>query len=251
MRTVKCQECGDVFEYPVTRGRPRKTCDECKSAVREPKPRITDATCPVCSSAFTAKMSHGVRQVTCSRACGLAMKRSRFAETSCFVCEIVFTPTVMDQAYCSASCRQKVNASRVYFGSCVICSSPFVGRAASRLVCYNDTCNAERIRRHMRENYARFKPDAIKNAHIRRARIKLNGYEIVDPIKVYERDGWTCQLCGEPVKRETTIKRDPHMASLDHIIPIVHGGSHTYNNVQCSHYVCNLRKHDRVEKVQL
>ena len=33
-------------------------------------------------------------------------------------------------------------------------------------------------------------------------------------------------------------------ASLDHIIPLSQGGTHTYNNVQLAHFLCNISKRD-------
>ena len=35
-------------------------------------------------------------------------------------------------------------------------------------------------------------------------------------------------------------------ASLDHIVPLSQGGTHTLGNVQLAHLVCNERKHDRI-----
>lgn len=66
-------------------------------------------------------------------------------------------------------------------------------------------------------------------------------YEWVERRRVYERDGWQCQLCQKPIDR--TLKA-PHRlsASLDHIIPISKGGPHTYANVQAAHLACNTVK---------
>lgn len=58
--------------------------------------------------------------------------------------------------------------------------------------------------------------------------------EPIDPLIVAERDAWTCYLCEQKVDR-------PDM-SLDHVVPIVDGGTHTYSNVSLTHLVCNLRK---------
>jgi 5-methylcytosine-specific restriction endonuclease McrA len=66
-------------------------------------------------------------------------------------------------------------------------------------------------------------------------------FEIVD---VFERDGWMCQLCGEPI--DPTL-RSPHRlsATIDHVLPIRRGGAHTLANVQAAHYGCNASKGDR------
>lgn len=37
-----------------------------------------------------------------------------------------------------------------------------------------------------------------------------------------------------------------HCATIDHIIPLSKGGTHTYNNVQLAHYICNSKKSDKI-----
>jgi HNH endonuclease len=59
---------------------------------------------------------------------------------------------------------------------------------------------------------------------------------------VFERDGWVCHICGDPVDRESA---DPlNRASLDHVVPIARGGLHTLEYVKCAHLRCNIRKSD-------
>lgn len=78
--------------------------------------------------------------------------------------------------------------------------------------------------------------DARKRA--RKARVPN---EVVEPVRVFARDGWICQICGQPVDRSVGF---PHPASpsVDHIVPLSRGGPHVYANVQTSHLRCNLRK---------
>lgn len=79
--------------------------------------------------------------------------------------------------------------------------------------------------------------------HARRQRLRNNagGWDRIDPLEIYERDGWSCQICGEPIPREARHP-EPLSASLDHILPIAAGGGHRTDNVQASHLRCNLRK---------
>jgi 5-methylcytosine-specific restriction endonuclease McrA len=58
-------------------------------------------------------------------------------------------------------------------------------------------------------------------------------------------DGF-CGICGEALSADV---KWPHSdsPSVDHIIPISKGGSHTQENLQWAHLGCNIRKSDKVE----
>ena len=74
--------------------------------------------------------------------------------------------------------------------------------------------------------------------------LKRNAYvEDVWRSKVYERDGWKCQLCGKALKRDAVVPH-PKAPTLDHIIPLSKGGTHEYANVQAAHFICNSIKSD-------
>jgi hypothetical protein len=59
---------------------------------------------------------------------------------------------------------------------------------------------------------------------------------------LYERDGWTCQLCGDPVDPESTTGN--WAPTLDHIIPRSHGGDHSDGNLRLAHRWCNSVRGD-------
>lgn len=67
-------------------------------------------------------------------------------------------------------------------------------------------------------------------------------YRAIDPSAIYERDGWRCQLCGDKVETWVNGKINPKGATLDHIVPMARGGSHTEDNVQCACWACNVAK---------
>ena len=66
-------------------------------------------------------------------------------------------------------------------------------------------------------------------------------FEPVHRLEIYERDGWTCQLCSLPV---SWFLCWPHDWSpvLDHRMPLVLGGDHVAANVQLAHAICNASK---------
>jgi len=74
----------------------------------------------------------------------------------------------------------------------------------------------------------------------RRARKKQAKIERFLVVEIYERDGWICQLCKKKVNKKLRYP-DPLSPSLDHIVPISNGGSHTRDNVQLAHYWCNVQ----------
>lgn len=51
---------------------------------------------------------------------------------------------------------------------------------------------------------------------------------------VAERDNWICHLCGGKV--------EPKDATVDHLIPVVHGGEATMENLKLAHRICNKRR---------
>lgn len=65
--------------------------------------------------------------------------------------------------------------------------------------------------------------------------------EDIDRRVVFARDGWVCGICGESI--DPALKHpDKRSVSLDHILPLARGGTHTYDNVQAACLGCNVRK---------
>jgi 5-methylcytosine-specific restriction endonuclease McrA len=61
---------------------------------------------------------------------------------------------------------------------------------------------------------------------------------------IFERDGWACQICG--LHLDPSVKFPSNDSpSIDHIIPIALGGTHTLDNVQAACMGCNRRKGGR------
>lgn len=71
-----------------------------------------------------------------------------------------------------------------------------------------------------------------------RARKREAFVERVIPGVVFERDAGICGICGEMV--------DPARFHIDHIVPLVRGGEHSYANVQVAHPHCNHVKSDKL-----
>lgn len=72
--------------------------------------------------------------------------------------------------------------------------------------------------------------------------------------RLYERDGGVCAICGEKTDFEDyTTSADGYFIagstypSVDHIKPCAKGGTHTWDNVQLAHFLCNSIKSDTYE----
>ena len=60
----------------------------------------------------------------------------------------------------------------------------------------------------------------------------------IDHLTLFNLYGWTCYLCWQPIDPRL---RFPHRlaATVDHIVPLCQGGTHTWDNVQPAHRACN------------
>lgn len=79
----------------------------------------------------------------------------------------------------------------------------------------------------------------------RRALKRSTQVEHIDPIRVFERDGWRCHICKKKLKPEDRGTHKPTAPELDHIVTLADGGSHTWGNVACSCRACNMAKHSK------
>jgi 5-methylcytosine-specific restriction endonuclease McrA len=96
------------------------------------------------------------------------------------------------------------------------------------------------------------KPEQYGDRHrrrdaARRARKSGATVESFTHAEIFERDGWTCGICTEPV--DLTL-RYPHplSSSLDHVVPLSRGGEHSRVNTRLAHLVCNQRRGARVNE---
>lgn len=98
---------------------------------------------------------------------------------------------------------------------------------------------------YQRQNVARWRERNYSD-HLLKARMYASAYrarkrdqfvEHVDPVVVFERDAGICGICSVPIVGRFDV---------DHIVPLVKGGEHSYANVQVAHPSCNYSKKDRV-----
>jgi 5-methylcytosine-specific restriction endonuclease McrA len=84
------------------------------------------------------------------------------------------------------------------------------------------------LAREWRQGWVAAHPESMSERfHVRRARKQGQFIEKVYKTKLIKLKGAICGICGEPV--------DPRHFQVDHIVPFVHGGEHSYANCQPAH----------------
>lgn len=129
--------------------------------------------------------------------------------------------------------RKKAESTKSLNCTCVECGAGFVAFHGDKRTRF---CSGECGKKH-HKRIAR-KKERARNRGVYR--------ESVDPIEVFNRDSWRCQICKRKTlksKRGTIHLRAPE---LDHIIPLSRGGSHSWDNVQCACRECNGAKSARI-----
>lgn len=235
--------------------KPRK-----RNLVRENELRHANAperTCEHCDAVFRRKPNSKNAARFCSRSCAYAAGANVFRNPS--------VDSELAVAAMALSSKFTINMSR-----CTMCSERLsVGSSAKvcsaecdrvRYVAAND--NVDRSPRPCRECGLSFSPEygdkrsvycsqvcSSKNTRRRRrkkerARMRGAQVETVDPVKVFERDGWRCQICKAPTPRDLRGTYDDRAPELDHVMPLSCGGAHSYMNTQCACRKCNAAKSD-------
>lgn len=116
------------------------------------------------------------------------------------------------------------------------------GREVAAQAAYrDDEQRREEARLRTRAWVAANRERASDSARRRRARKRGVAYEPINTLRVAERDGWICGICGGAIEPALRYP-EPLSKSLDHALPLSRGGSHTYDNVRITHLVCNIRR---------
>jgi hypothetical protein len=157
----------------------------------------------------------------------------------CESCNTDFLTAFEQQRFCSLSCRKQkksIYQSSVYFYKCDDCEIDFTtsrhlsGMSAKPPVRCK-ACQLERTR--VRDR----KKTVARQGALSSPRISV---EIIA-----KRDSYICHLCNQLVDMD--IKRTDKLgATIDHVLPISKGGLDTMENVALAHWICNIRKGNKV-----
>jgi len=215
---------------------------------RDKTRRMRTAECGWCGHEFSRMSFHKQNMKACSDTCKRWLIASYGGERalickitvprSCAHCGELFVSTSFGAVVCSAECRTEREAE-MHGRRNRTCGDCGASLGVFSLVTYCDECRDKRARTNQREG-------SRASKHRRRALMHGAEYERINTSLIYERDAWRCGVCGKRVNKALTY---PHRmsASLDHIVPLAHGGTHTKANVQLAHWICNCKKSDKLD----
>lgn len=213
-----------------TKAKPECICSQCGKAYVPKKSDRTTFCSRDCAFAHKSKNSEAYAKwnqvrIAVSRVCsvcGRSLNSSRSLR-----CEDCHKQRARDQAHSLSASRHVVTVRL-----CKQCGGEFVSEYGSkRRVFCSYHCQIKYDRR-------------VTNAK-RRARQRGVAYESIDPIAVFERDGWRCHICGEMTLPFLRGSFEPDAPELDHVVALANGGAHIQGNVACSHRRCNQAKADQ------
>lgn len=235
--TRPCQHCGIEFTGQRNRQYCSTKCRNARNAQRrtnEQRDRVI-GTCQRCGAEFNKdRKANPTYCEPCARRKVTEEYKLRFTKhwpqckvyfPTCPQCMRTFSAKRDGKTYCSKACAR--NAAREP-NTCRDC-----GNRAEPFKTYCKSC---RLARHK----------ASERAYKQKRRAITRGVnaEHINPLTIYERDNWTCGICGKPVDKRLGYP-DHKSATIDHIIPIAQGGTHTQDNVQCAHWDCNIYARDK------
>jgi 5-methylcytosine-specific restriction endonuclease McrA len=229
---------------------------------------LTVSTCRFCGIEFRKKTNGNNKGFYCSRKCAFNNSKARFSNRTrqvvppfmigkackvwfgkCETCGEWFTGRQANAVTCKKyDCKQIRTMRRVYgtekeYGKEYMC--PDCG--IEHTIEYGDWGHRDRGRRckECSAKKGRRVSQGKRKARLRGA-VRI---ESIDPLYILRQYRWTCYLCGakmdpkmygEPIQKGKPI--DLHYPTIDHVIPVSEGGSHTKDNLRACCFGCNIDK---------
>ena len=247
----KCKNCQAVLpdRLPGQLGRNKLFCNRfCWRLFRNDlKNVIKPEFCHWCGIALNQDNKRGNPKRYCSRQHAGFYRQANKPKVSkvkiiCVFCSKAYITNRKTSRFCSSDCRSKqiaietravraANGSRVYSAECERCSQ-IISEDKKR---YGRFCrNCALVRQ--RERY--------RQSHLRRQQV-LNPLRISVEVLI-ERDGVVCHLCGVDV--DLALPRNSRFgATIDHVVPLSKGGLDVLDNLKLAHWICNIKKGNRVD----
>lgn len=172
-------------------------------------------------------------------------KRIRFYKYDCPQCS-KNGYSKYKRTFCSEKCadkdyrirkRERIIKENTRPVKCIECSKWFSTHVKNKVIC-SDYCR-RRLNNRKNELYKKKRGELIR----------LNGevHEDISIERLIKRDESKCYLCGDKVYK-TEDSNHNYYPCIEHVIPIIKGGTHTWDNVKLAHRICNNHKGTMTEE---
>ena len=171
----------------------------------------------------------------------------------CSWCGDWFGRTQPEQRGCVGDCSVRLRRAsqpaearhRMEYRNCKACGDKFQTTMKRRALCGKPLCRA-RSRPWTPEGWKVGKPSTDRYLARRRAAVEVGDRDLTT-LTIYLKAGGNCAECGiDTLHPQTPRAQRPkeryNWATLDHIVPLSQGGSHTWDNAQLLCLSCNSRK---------
>jgi hypothetical protein len=238
-----CEECGKTF------GTQRRNTLYCGVACRnKANPRNAaplTMKCAFCGEEFQSKRSGAVYcSQQCNNRAAYAVRYPPIMPRECEYCGEIYQPIKINARYCGRACQGSAWYDANYTPavpvmitvSCEYCGMEFRAWRTTRKYC-SKRCD--------------FYDHPSRSARSNKARAERYGVEYegnIDPLEILNRDNWLCHICSHPIG-QSYVWPDGRSGSMDHVVPVSKGGSHTRDNLKAAHLRCNIHKSNRLSLI--
>lgn len=245
-KTINCNWCGKTF---TTKYRHQNSCSESCRGKYNKRHRGKKQKCIRCGTYFVRYKENTHCSDKCYRESQKESKErkmliKRLAKAidpsrhkKCIGCGIKFFAHNISREYCSDECY-RFEQLKKYNHICKECGRHYTDNIKNSAGC-SEICKRKRMNR-IREI-------------TRRKKLRENGkiHWNISVERLYKRDKGICHICNNKVDmNDIYINEEGHhiagdyYPSIDHVIPVSKGGTHTWDNVKLAHRICNTLKSD-------
>lgn len=215
-------------------------------------------TCKTCNKEFI--QTHG-RQEYCSPECKQERERIKNRESyvptkysvpgACAICGNIFNKIHPDHKYCSEKCSSKAAQKKEtekyvqyrleHPKTCVECGVLFNWNDNKQIY-----CSKKCVKKHNNRNHPKLNSKKRKRIKQLKANGEYDNSVTLEALRLRYKD--VCAICGKKVSPKDFVWRNGTFIvgikypSIDHILPVSKGGTHTWDNVQLAHMDCNSFK---------
>ena len=254
----KCKNCQSVLPSRVEgqRGRIREYCNKSCYALANGylKSALKPEFCLWCGVALDQLNKPGNPKRYCCRQHASAYNYSQQPKSpkvakTCVWCSKTYITNLKQSKFCCAKCRN------AFHGDKHLKATQAKHAANPRRFDFDcNRCGLLVISDVMvtKGKYGRFCRNCALVRRRERYRVKTaKRQKIMNPIRIsadviIERDGNVCHLCNSEI--DLSIARNSRFgATIDHVIPVSKGGEDTLDNMRLAHWICNIKKGNRLD----